>query len=197
MGLPPTGEIVARVMLARVCGCLQEFQHYKVDKYRAQRQAKFQKTRCPACVAKLVEQQRIASTLPKKGEAFKQLPLGTKVTLTRCPDGTWTGTLAAAGTAVEDAGGPDTISTPTGTSRLRQSLRYNRVEDFDHGPPNLPLNPLTFREAIFYFIDTAVAKGAIIANVNNNGFFFALFRSLLGSPGIAFFGTTRKRISTS
>jgi len=55
MGLPPTGEIVARVMLARACGCVQEFQHYKVDKYRAQRQAKFQGTRCPACVAKFVE----------------------------------------------------------------------------------------------------------------------------------------------
>ena len=75
MGLPPTGEIVARPMLVRACGCVQEFQHYAVDKYRAQRQAKFQRTRCPTCVAKLVEQQRIASTLPKKGEAFKQLPI--------------------------------------------------------------------------------------------------------------------------
>ena len=35
MGLPPKGEIVARPMLVRACGCLQEFQHYAVDKYRA------------------------------------------------------------------------------------------------------------------------------------------------------------------
>src|SRR5262245_14634800 len=57
MGMPPTGEIVARVMLARACGCLQEFQHYKVDKYRGERQAKFQRTRCPACAAQLVKEQ--------------------------------------------------------------------------------------------------------------------------------------------
>ena len=68
MGLPPTGEIVARVMLHRACGCLQEFQHYKVDKYRAQRQAKVQSTRCPACVAKLVEEERKALP-PRKGES--------------------------------------------------------------------------------------------------------------------------------
>ena len=43
----PSGEIVARPMVARACGCLCEFQHYAVDKYRAQRLAKFQKTRCP------------------------------------------------------------------------------------------------------------------------------------------------------
>ena len=52
MGVP-TGEIVARPMVARACGCLREFQHYAVDKYRAQRLAKFQKTRCEVCVAKL------------------------------------------------------------------------------------------------------------------------------------------------
>jgi hypothetical protein len=52
MGLPPTGEIVARPMLVRACGCVQEFQHYEVDKFRAARQAKFQATRCPACAAK-------------------------------------------------------------------------------------------------------------------------------------------------
>jgi hypothetical protein len=104
MGMPPTGEIVARPMLVRACGCVQEFQHYAVDKYRAQRQAKFQKTRCPACVAKLVEQQRIASTLPKKGEAFKQLPPGTSATLTRQPNGTWAGTLTADGKTVEATG---------------------------------------------------------------------------------------------
>jgi hypothetical protein len=103
MGLPPTGEVVARVMLPRACGCVQEFQHYKVDKYRAQRQAKFQQTRCPACVAKLVEEQRKALP-PRKGEVLKQLPPGTRVTLNRGADGAWGGTLSADGTAVEVVG---------------------------------------------------------------------------------------------
>jgi hypothetical protein len=103
MGLPPTGEIVARVMLARACGCPQEFQHYKIDKYRAERQAKFQRTRCPACVAKVVEEQQQTAPIPK-GQAFKQLPPGTQVSLTLMSDGSWAGTLSAAGAAVEDAG---------------------------------------------------------------------------------------------
>ena len=99
MGVP-SGEIIARPMVARACGCLCEFQHYAVDKYRAQRLAKFQKTRCPECVAKLVEQQRQAATLPKKGEAFKQLP-----------PGTWAGTLAGGGTVVEATGeGPQSLT---------------------------------------------------------------------------------------
>jgi hypothetical protein len=100
MGLPPTGEIVARPMLARACGCVQEFQHYKVDKYRAQRQAKFQKTRCPACVAKLTEAQRL---LPK-GEAMKLLPVGTQVTLALAKEGVWAGTLTANGKTVAVTG---------------------------------------------------------------------------------------------
>ena len=101
--MPPTGEIVARVMLHRACGCLQEFQHYKVDKYRAQRQAKFQSTRCPACVAKLLEEERKAIP-PRKGEVLKQLPPGTQVTLRRAADGSWGGTLSADGTSVEVIG---------------------------------------------------------------------------------------------
>jgi hypothetical protein len=103
MGLPPTGEIVARVMLPRACGCVQEFQHYKVDKYRAQRQAKFQRTRCPACVAKLVEEEGKALP-PRKGEVLRQLPPGTQVTLRRAADGSWGGTLSADGTTVEVVG---------------------------------------------------------------------------------------------
>ena len=103
MALPPTGPIVARVMLPRACGCVQEFQHYKVDKYRAERQAKFQSTRCPACVAKLVEEERKALP-PRKGEVLKQLPPGTQVTLRRAADGSWGGTLSADGTSVEVIG---------------------------------------------------------------------------------------------
>src|ERR1700734_271477 len=100
MGLPPTGKIVARPMVARVCGHLQEFQHYAVDKYRAQRLAKFQSTRCPECAAKLVEEQRQKAPLPQ-GQALKSLPAGTHVTLTLQPDGSWAGTLTANDTAVE------------------------------------------------------------------------------------------------
>src|SRR5262245_368663 len=110
----PSGKIVARPMVVRACGHQQEFQHYAVDKYRAQRLAKFQQTRCAECAAKLVEeQQRAAAALPKKGEALKGLPPGTQVSLTRQPDGSWAGTLSAEGTAVEMAGvagaGPQSV----------------------------------------------------------------------------------------
>ena len=54
----PTGKIVGRPMVVRACGHPQEFQEYAVDKFRAQRLAKFQSTRCSACVAKLVEAAR-------------------------------------------------------------------------------------------------------------------------------------------
>ena len=102
MGLPPSGEIIARPMVARACGCVQEFQYYAVDKYRAQRLAKFQKTRCEVCVAKLNEEQKqAAASLPKKGEAFLMLPTGTQMTMTRRPDGAWAGKLTGEGTTVE------------------------------------------------------------------------------------------------
>src|SRR6059036_1628056 len=100
-----SGRIVARPMVARACGHKQEFQHYAVDKYRAQRLAKFQRTRCAECTAKLVEEQkRAAEAMPKKGEALQSLPPGTQLSLTRRPDGSWAGTLAADGTAVETEG---------------------------------------------------------------------------------------------
>ena len=104
MGVPPSGEIVARPVLKRACGCMQEFQYYAVDKFRAQRQAKFQRTRCPTCVAKLVEEQRLAATLPKRGEVFRTLPLGTQVAMDRLPDGVWSGSLTAEGRTVEATG---------------------------------------------------------------------------------------------
>jgi len=101
-------------MVVRACGHEQEFQHYAVDKYRPQRLAKFQSTRCADCAAKLVEeQQRSAKTLPKKGEALVSLPPGTQVSLTRQPDGSWVGTLCAEGTTVQVTGvagaGPQSI----------------------------------------------------------------------------------------
>ena len=110
----PSGKIVARPMVVRACGHQQEFQHYAVDKYRAQRLAKFQQTRCSECAAKLVEeQQRAAEAVLKKGEALKSLPPGTQLSLTRQPDGSWAGTLSAAGTTVEVAGvagaGPQSV----------------------------------------------------------------------------------------
>jgi hypothetical protein len=101
MGVP-SGEIVARPMMPRACGCLCEFQHYAVDRYRAQRLAKFQSTRCPACVAKAEDERKAAlATLPGKGEAIQGLPNGTEIHLTRRPDGKWAGVLTAEGTKVE------------------------------------------------------------------------------------------------
>lgn len=89
-------------MMPRACGCLCEFQHYAVDRYRAQRLAKFQSTRCPACVAKAEEERKAAlAALPGKGEAIQGLPNGTHITLTRKPDGKWLGVLTAEGTKVE------------------------------------------------------------------------------------------------
>src|SRR5205823_10328753 len=101
MGVP-SGAIVARPMLARACGCVCEFQHYAVDRYRAQRLAKFQQTRCPACVAKLEEERRRAvAARPARAEALAALPPGAKVVLTRTADRHWAGTLDAGGTVVE------------------------------------------------------------------------------------------------
>jgi hypothetical protein len=101
----PSGKIVARPKVVRACGHEQEFQHYEVDKFRAQRLAKFQQSRCADCVAKLVEkEQSAAEARPKKGEALNRLPPGTQVSLTRQPDGSWVGTLSADETTVEVAG---------------------------------------------------------------------------------------------
>jgi hypothetical protein len=99
----PSGRIVARPMVARACGHKQEFQHYEVDKYRAQRLAKFQRTRCADCVAKLEEEQRRMAPIPK-AEALKQLPAGTQVALTLRENGSWAGELTAEGTRVEMVG---------------------------------------------------------------------------------------------
>jgi hypothetical protein len=99
-------------MVARACGCVQEFQHYAVDKYRAQRLAKFQQTRCPTCAAKLIEEQR-RNAPPPKSEALKALPPGTQVTLALHLDGSWSGTLDADGKSVTTTGlpgaGPQTV----------------------------------------------------------------------------------------
>jgi hypothetical protein len=104
----PSGKIVAKPMVVRACGHRQEFQHYEVDRYRAQRLAKFQKSRCAECVAKLVEEERLAAeALPKKGEAVKSLPAGTKVSLTRQANGSWAGILTADGVTVESVGVAD------------------------------------------------------------------------------------------
>jgi hypothetical protein len=101
-------------MVVRACGHEQEFQLYAVDRYRAQRMAKFRETRCAVCAAKLIEeQQRAAEAMPKKGEALKSLPLGTQILLTRQPDGFWAGMLSAHGTKVEVVGvaeaGPQSV----------------------------------------------------------------------------------------
>src|SRR5947207_12765423 len=91
MGVP-SGKVVARPLVARACGCVCEFQHHAVDKYRAERLAKFQQTRCPACVAKIQDEERLAvAARPPRGEAVRALPPGAVVTLVRQPDGNWNG----------------------------------------------------------------------------------------------------------
>ena len=103
----PVGKIVARPMVVRACGHQQEFQHYEVDRYRAQRLAKFQQTRCSECAAKVVaEQHRIAEATPKKGEVLKSLPPGTEVSLTRQADGLWSGTCPPTGRRLEQRASP-------------------------------------------------------------------------------------------
>ena len=105
----PKGAIIERPMLPRACGCVAEFQVYAVDRYRAERQHKFQSTRCPACVAKYMEAQRVAA--PPKGEAFARLPPGTQMSLARRDDGSWEGTLAAEGASVQaTADGPQGLT---------------------------------------------------------------------------------------
>ena len=108
----PVGTVVARPIVARACGCMQEFLHYAVDKYRPQRLVKFQKTRCAACAAKLDEEQRLAAeALPKKGEAISSLPPGTQILLKRGLDGAWAGTLNVEGAKFEAvAGGPQGVT---------------------------------------------------------------------------------------
>jgi hypothetical protein len=110
----PSGKIVATPMVARACGHEQEFQHYVVDRFRAQRLAKFQRTRCAACAAKLIEEQQLAAkAIPRKSEALQLLPPGTQITMTRRPDGSWTGQLSGNGTVVETEGaagaGPQSV----------------------------------------------------------------------------------------
>jgi hypothetical protein len=104
MGMP-SGKVVARPMIARACGCQCEFQEFANDRFRTQRLAQFQKTRCQACVEKHNEEQKkAAAALPKKGEALKMLPPGTKAALECRHDGTWVGTLTAGGKTVEATG---------------------------------------------------------------------------------------------
>jgi hypothetical protein len=89
-------------MVARACGCLREFQHYAVDRFRAERLAKFQSTRCEECVARDEEERRKArEALPStKGETFQLLPAGATFSITRRTDGQWAGLLTADGTTV-------------------------------------------------------------------------------------------------
>jgi hypothetical protein len=96
---------VARPVLTRACGHSQEFQHYEVDKYRTQRQAKFVGTRCAACVAELEEGQRAAGSVPKR-EALGRLPPGARVSLILREGGAWAGALDAGGEVVEFSGAP-------------------------------------------------------------------------------------------
>jgi len=103
MPTPPSGKIVATPKYARACGCEQEFQFYAVDKFRAERLAKFQATRCPDCAAKLIDAQRQTEPIPQ-ADAIRLIPAGSEVVLTRRTDGGWAGRLTAEGLTVEATG---------------------------------------------------------------------------------------------
>jgi hypothetical protein len=111
MGIP-SGEVVARPLVARACGCRREFQLFAKDRYLKQRLAQFQKTRCEVCVAKMNEdQKRAAASGPKVGSVLRSLPTGARFEMTRRADGSWAGTLSAGGTVVEGAaGGPQELT---------------------------------------------------------------------------------------
>jgi len=72
----PSGRIVAVVKDVRACGHPGEFQHYERDPYRAQRLAKFRRTRCPACAAAAAkaheDNQKAASEKRKAAEKAKR-----------------------------------------------------------------------------------------------------------------------------
>jgi len=124
---PPSGPIVAKPMLKRACGCIQEFQYYTVDRYRKQRQAKFESTRCPECAAKVIA----SKIIPTKNEAFGRLPAGTRMLLERLSNGTWSGSLTVNGTSVEaNASGPQSL-----TVALAQQWA-SRMQEADSGAGN-------------------------------------------------------------
>jgi hypothetical protein len=131
-------------MVARACGCVCKFQHYEVDKYRVDRLAKFQQTRCPACVAKLEdERRREVAARPPRGEAERALPAGASITLTRRPDELWAGVDGERGggrggrrfapAAGRDAGPTldRCIREPLGNGRQRQTEADMRVFEGD------------------------------------------------------------------
>jgi hypothetical protein len=111
MGMP-TGEIVARPIVARACGCRCEFQHFARDRYRDQRLAKFRSTRCPPCAARAdADRQREVAERPARMEAVRRLPAGALLTAVKRSDGGWEGTLAAGGATVRaTAGGLDELT---------------------------------------------------------------------------------------
>lgn len=102
MPLPPKKRVVGRVVVTRLCGCQQEYEHLANDRFGDQKLEKFKKSRCPACAAKFVEEQQRLN-LPK-AEAFRRLPQGTEVNMVFGADGQWAATLKAEDRSVQGKG---------------------------------------------------------------------------------------------
>ena len=92
----PTGEIVARLMMARACGCVCEFQHYAVDKYRPAAREVPTAGALPAS-----PRRRRKGDKPRRSRKWGDPSLPVARKLSRRPDGKWAGTLSGEGTGVE------------------------------------------------------------------------------------------------
>ena len=121
MGVP-TGEVIARPMMPRACGCLCEFQHYAVDK-TAQRLAKFQSTRCPECVAKSEAEQRARPPRCRQGEAIQSSRSARRSRTDPAAERLLDGDLARRGTTVDGTGDDPQADHHTGPEWLMPAVR--------------------------------------------------------------------------
>ncbi len=103
MGLPPTGEIVARPMVCqsvRLRARVPALQSGPLS-VATPRQVPGEPVSGMRCQIGRGAQKE---ALPPKGKRSKALPPGTQITLTLQPNETWTGTLTAGGVTVKSSG---------------------------------------------------------------------------------------------
>lgn len=96
------GKVVFREQLIRSCGHQEAFAWFENDPYRKERREKFLAGRCPSCSLKAQREhearQQMGATSGKKvkkGQEVKRLPADATFTLSRLPDGSWSGSLCA------------------------------------------------------------------------------------------------------
>lgn len=119
--------IIGLEVLARACGCRQDFAHYNRDPYRKERREKFCRTRCPPCGAKANAEHnaRQEAARPagkarsgKKGCVLKRIPRGAVIEMTRDEDsGEWYGSLSINGLIAAEASGGSVIGLVSALAR--------------------------------------------------------------------------------